>query len=47
MVGKGCDRGRPAMLPTFSVGALAGQEGFLEEREGAVAPYPREDPVAL
>lgn len=33
--------------PTFCIGALVSQEGFLAEREGAVSPCPAEDPVVL
>lgn len=33
--------------PTFCIGALVSQEGFLAEREEAMAPCPAEDPVVL
>lgn len=42
-----CGRLHSSRAPTFCIGALVGQEGFLEEREGAVAPCSQEDPVVL
>lgn len=55
MVGEGlpCTPGQSVAVfslpgaPTFCIGAPVSQEGFLAEREGAVAPCPPEDPVVL